>query len=148
MKRIFKSAAAMLLLLTLLLTVVSCGGQETPTTAASTAAGEGIWASALYREDTTLGEGANTLTVVVEAEGKSVTFTIHTDAATVGEALYALGIINDPTFFHICNGMLADWDADQAYWCFSQGGEMLFYGVGDAQATTAGNPTYEIIYTK
>ena len=144
-----KLTAFLLLVLTLLFAVVSCDTKSTSDTTAAAADGaSGIWANATYTEDVTLGEGVNTVIVTVEAEGKSIVLTIQTNEATLGEALYALGIINDPSFFDVCNGMKADWSKDQAYWGFYQGGTVLPYGVDNESATTAGNPSYEIIYTK
>ena len=46
-----------------------------------------IWQDATYVQDTELGEGSKTFTFVVQVEENMVTFTIHTDAETVGKAL-------------------------------------------------------------
>ena len=146
MKQTLKIVLLLAMLLTVMLSAVSCGRGESSTTLAPD--DEGIWATATYKENTELGEGANTLTVTVEAQGKSVILTVHTNQATLGEALYELGLINDPSFFDTCNGMVADWDKDQAYWGFLEGGKMCAYGVDDERATTAGNPAYEIVYTQ
>ena len=148
MKQVLKLTSLLLLLLAFVLSAVACGNGQSTTTVAGGNEQNGLWANATYTEDTTLGEGANTFTVKIEAEGKTITLTVHTDAATVGEALYALGVLNDPSFFDTCNGMVADWSKDQAYWGFYQGGKMLSYGVDDTKATTIGNPAYEIVYTK
>ncbi len=139
MKRTVKTTALLLLAVMLLLLAVSCGKKVNA---------EGLWENATYLSDTTVGEGANTVTVMIKAGEQSITLTVKTDKATLGEALYELEIINDPSFFDTCNGILASWDKDQAYWGFCQNGEMLPYGVGDEKATTAGNPTYELVYTK
>ena len=139
MKRTVKTTALLLLAVMMLLLAVSCGQKVNA---------EGLWENATYLSDTTVGEGANTVTVMIKAGEQSITLTVKTDKATLGEALYELEIINDPSFFDTCNGILASWDQDQAYWGFCQNGEMLPYGVGDEKATTAGNPTYELVYTK
>ena len=107
---------------------------------------EGIWDDATYTSDTTLGEGEKTVTVEVVAADYSVTLTVKTDEENLGDALYKLGIINDPSFFDTCNGMLASWEKDQAYWCFKQDGKKLNYGVGDAKIS--GGESFSIEYTK
>lgn len=139
MKKTMKTAASLLALLMLVVCVVSCGEKVEAT---------GLWENATYLSDTTVGEGANTVTVIITAEEKTVTLTVKTDKATLGEALYEHGIINDATFFDTCIGMKADWDKDAAYWAFYVGDEMAQYGVGDERAVTTGNPTYKIVYTK
>lgn len=139
MKKTMKTAASLLALLMLVVCVVSCGEKVEAT---------GLWENATYLSDTTVGEGANTVTVIITAEEKTVTLTVKTDKATLGEALYEHGIINDATFFDTCIGMKADWDKDAAYWAFYVGDETAQYGVGDERAVTTGNPTYKIVYTK
>lgn len=133
---------ALLLLLSLtLLTLFSCK-EESAT---------GLWADATYTEDQTFGEGAKTLTVVVEAEDRTVTFTVHTDAATVGEALLSHGLIDGdegPYGLYVkkVNGMTADYDVDQSYWSFLIGGEIAMTGV-DMTEITEGTE-YRLVYTK
>lgn len=137
MKKIL-SASALILALITIFSFVSCDmGESVP---------EGIWDDATYTSDTTLGEGEKTVTVEVVAADYSVTLTVKTDEENLGDALYKLGIINDPSFFDTCNGMLASWEKDQAYWCFKQDGKKLNYGVGDAKIS--GGESFSIEYTK
>lgn len=152
---ISKIALCLLLALVLSLAVVACdkgkdadgASTEEPSQGAEEA---GLWKDATYKEDTTLGEGARTVTVKIEAEEKTVTLTVKTDEETLGAALFSLGLLNDASFFNVCNGMTADWDKDKAYWAFYVGDAttMAAYGVNDAKAVTAGEPTYRIVYTK
>ncbi len=107
-----------------------------------------LWSTAIHTADTTVGEGSNTVTLLVTAGERSITLKIQTEKATLGEALHELGLVNDPTFFDVCNGIKADWDKDQAYWSFYVGDEVATFGIGDAQAVTTGNPTYKIVYTQ
>ena len=70
----------------------------------------------------------------VDAEGYSITFTIHTNATTVGDALVSLGLIEGEEgqygiYVKTVNGMLADWDVDQTYWAFYVNGEYGMNGV-------------------
>ena len=74
-----------------------------------------IWQDATYVQDTELGEGSKTLVVRVEVEENTVTFTIHTDAETVGQALLDLGLIAGEEsqyglYIKQVNGMTADYD--------------------------------------
>ncbi len=139
MKQTMKIASSLLLVVIFMFCAVSCAGKI------DTAA---LWASATYSADTTLGEGANTVTVAVEAGEKTVTLTIKTDKATLGEALFEHGLVNDPVFFDTCNGIKADWEKDQAYWAFYIGDEMASFGIGNEDAVTTGEHAYKLVYTK
>lgn len=105
-----------------------------------------IWGNAIHREDATVGEGSKTVTVEVEAKGHRVLLTIRTDAATLGEALYALELINDPSFFDTANGIKADWNADSAYWAYFQGDQYMSVGVNDT--AISGGEHYRLVYTQ
>ena len=99
-----------------------------------------VWADAAYKEDTTLGEGATSLTVEVTAEDKTVTFTVNTDETTVGEALLELGLIDGEVgayglYVKTVNGMLADYDIDGSYWAFYINGEYAMTGVDITEIT-------------
>ncbi|MBR2454232.1 MAG: DUF4430 domain-containing protein [Clostridia bacterium] len=141
MKKTLKTLVSVVMLLALLFSFTACKrGEDTD-----------IWSSALYLEDTELGEGAKTIVVEVKAEEKSVTFTVHTDKDTVGAALIEHGLIaGDEGQFGLyvkyVNGMLADYDIDQTYWSFYINGEMAMTGV-DGTPITEGE-TYQLVYTK
>lgn len=139
MKSTIRISVSLLMTLLLLFCTVSC---------AEKVDSAGLWESAAYLSDTELGDGANKVTVEMTAQERTVTFTLNTDKATLGEALYEQQLINDPTFFDTLNGIKADWEKDNAYWAFYVGDEMAQFGVGDAQAITVGEPTYRIVYTK
>ncbi len=139
MKQTTKIASSLLLVVVLLFCAVSCAGKI------DTAA---LWASATYSADTTLGEGASTVRVEVTAGEKTVTFTIKTDKATLGEALFEHGLVNDPVFFDTCNGIKADWNKDKASWAFYVDGELSAFGIGDAKAAATSEHAYKLLYTK
>ena len=109
-----------------------------------------IWQDATYVQDTELGEGSKTFTFVVQVEENIVTFTIHTDAETVGKALLDLGLIEGEDsqwglYVKKVNGMLADYDVDGTYWAFYENGE---YANGvDATNVTDGY-TYSFVRTR
>ena len=137
MKKTFLQISALILCIISLFTVVSCAEKVDAT---------GLWENATYLSDTTIGNGEKTITVEIVAADQSVTLTIKTDKEDLGAALYEHGIINDPSFFDTCNGILASWENDQAYWAFKQNGKMLNYGVNDAEIS--GGESFSIEYTK
>lgn len=111
----------------------------------------GLWDTAVYQQDQTFGSGSTTIEVEVQAEEKSVTFTLRTDKETVGEALLEHGLIAGEKseyglYVKTVNGMLADYDVDQSYWAFCQNGEYLMTGV-DSTAVSEGTH-FELVYTK
>ena len=72
--------------------------------------------------------------VEVKAQGQSVTFTIHTDKATLGEALFEHGLIvgeEGPYGLYVkfVNGIEADYDKDQTYWALYKNGVYMMSGV-------------------
>jgi hypothetical protein len=159
MKRTIKSTLALILALLMTLCLFSCknGEVETPETSGGAAenvgsiAREGLWKDATYLEDTSFGEGAKTVTVKVIAEDKSVTFTIKTDAETLGDALLVHNLIAGEQgdfglYVKVVNGITADYDVDQSYWGFSKNGEYMMTGV-DGTAIADGE-VYELTYTK
>ena len=151
MKRFLLILTALLLILACAFSMFACDLSEEETTAETLAEGEeieatGLWADATYRSDVTIGEGAKTISLTVEAEGKILTITLKTDKATLGEAMYEHELINDPSFFDTLNGMLASWSADQAYWAFYEGDTMMHHGVNDENIE--GGESYRFVYTK
>ena len=158
MKNTIKSTLALILALLMAFCLFSCnkGEAEAPETTVTASEGgaiakEGLWANATYLEDTTFGEGAKTVTVKVIVEGKSVTFTIKSDAKTLGDALLAHGLIAGEEssyglYVKVVNGITADYDVDQSYWGFSKGGEYMMTGVDGTEF--ADGETYELTYTK
>lgn len=106
----------------------------------------GLWESATYLSDTTVGKGANTISFDVEAAGQKITITVKTDAATLGDAMYENGLIENASFFSVLNGIEASWDKDMAYWAFYQGEDLMMHGVGDEHITDGAH--YRFVYTK
>lgn len=142
MKKITKTLLAVLLTAVLVLNFTACG-KKTETT--------GLWKNATYLKDTELGGGSGNLVVEVKAGDRSVTFTVHTDAATVGAALLDNGLIagdEGPYGLYVksVNGITADYDADQSYWAFYIDGEYATAGI-DCTDITEG-ATYRLEYTK
>ena len=112
---------------------------------------EGLWENATYLASTELGDGAKTVKVRVVAGGQSITFTINTDAATLGDALLEHDLIAGEQgayglYVKTVNGILADYDVDQTYWAFYKDGEMMMAGVDGAEISDGEH--YELIKQK
>ena len=142
MKHTAKIITSLLLIFAMLFCIVSCGEKKTE---------EGLWATALYTENTTLGEGSKTITVEVTAEEKTVVFTVKTDADTVGAALLEHNLIAGDQgeyglYVKTVNGILADYDVDQTYWAFNIGGEYAMTGVDQTEITEG--VVYQLVRTK
>ena len=125
MKHTAKIITSLLLIFAMLFCIVSCGGKKPA---------EGLWASATYTEDTTLGEGSKTITVEVTAEEKTVVFTVKTDADTVGAALLEHNLIAGDQgdyglYVKTVNGITADYDKNQTWWGFYVDGAPAAAGV-------------------
>ena len=112
---------------------------------------DGIWASALYTENTEIGEGDTKIQVEVEAEDKKITFTVNTNAETLAEALIENSLIEGEDgqygiYIKVVNGIRADYDKDKRYWALYKNGEYLMTG---ADTTPIANGEhYELVYSK
>lgn len=140
MKKILSLTALVLTLATLFL-LVSCNTVEK----------SGSWEEAIYLKDTDLGKGSKTVEVEVKADDQSITFTIHTDKQTLGEALQEHKLIEGEEgafglYVKRVNGMLADSDIDGTYWGFYKNGEMMMTGVDGATITDGEH--YELVKEK
>ena len=100
---------------------------------------------------TELGTGATTFYFeVTDKEGNTSSYTIHTDAETVGEALLENKLIDGEEgeyglYVTTVNGETLNWDTDQMYWAFYEGDEYAATGV-DATAIVDG-ATYALVAT-
>ena len=129
------SVAALLLMC---LTGLSACGKDTDTNydppSQEEGADLGLWKHAAYVADTELGDGAKILTVQVKADERQITFTIHTDKPTVGEAMQEHNLLEGEEseyglYVKEVNGIVADYDVDQYYWAFYINGEYAMSGV-------------------
>lgn len=165
MKRISeKRLLALLLALMMCVSVLLCGceSQKTPQGGDTTPADVSgdvlpdVWKTATYTSDTTVGEGAKTVTLYVTADDKSVVLTVKTDAETLGAALLALDLVaGDESQYGLyvktVNGMTADYDTDGSWWGFNsvkEDGtrEMMMVGVDGAEIS--GGEVYELVISK
>ena len=142
MKKFF----AIILALVMALSLMACGNTAVQPDADADAD------APVVTDGAALGEGAHSFTLeITDADGKTITATIHTDAETVGEALSKLEIVQGEDseyglYVTTVNGITADWDADQTYWAFYIDGEYAMTGI-DATEIVDGS-TYSLVLTK
>ena len=143
MKNALRITFALLLIFTLAFTLASCG-DDADTTA-------NPWDDAVYTENTEFGNGSKTVAVTVKVNENAVTFTIHTDKSTVGEALIEHGLISGEEgayglYVKKVNGITADYDVDQSYWAFYINGDYAMTGIELTDINEG--CVYEVVYTK
>ena len=155
MKNTITSRLSLILIFVMMISLCSCSlfAQTTTTSFVPTEENQvpELWKNATYTKDTELGEGSKTFMFKVDAEGYAITFTIHTNEATVGAALLALNIITGEDsqyglYVKTVNSILADYDIDQTYWAFYINGEYGMSGV-DTTVITEGY-TYSFVRSK
>lgn len=111
--------------------LTGCSGAPAETTEAPEPAGQ----------TTVLGEGSKVMDfTVVDKEGVTHLYTIHTDAETVGQALLELELIDGeagPYGLYIKSvlGQVLDYETDQMYWGFYVDGEYAMTGVDTTPIT-------------
>ena len=128
MKRIFK-VSALLIALVMLITLTACTKNAKNDETSETS----VWDDAWYTEDATIGEGSTQIQVEVKAEDKSITFTINTDAGTLGDALLTHSLIEGESsqygmYIKSVNQIKADYNTDGYYWAIYKNGEYLMTG--------------------
>ncbi len=136
-----RRAAMLLLTLSMIFSLAGCG-EPAPA---------GLWADAAYTADTELGKGAKTIELEVSAEETSITFTIHTDADILGDALGEHSLLAGEEseyglYVTAVNGMTAEYEADGMYWSLLKDSEYMMSGV-DATEISDGEH-YELVCTK
>lgn len=137
-KKTLSFILCMVLTVAMALSATGCNGSNNNTTPPTSAADTNNAAGA-----TVLGEGSTSFAFsVTDADGSVTQFEIHTDKATVGEALLELELIaGDDSEYGLyvktVNGITLDYDKDGKYWAFYIDGEYATTGV-DSTAVTAG----------
>ena len=81
-------------------------------------------------------QGMKTVTLeVIHGDGSSASFSVTTDAGTLGDALRSVdGLISGDDgpyglMVNTVDGETADWNRDQSWWCLTRDGERLDTGV-------------------
>lgn len=136
------------LMLVLVLALTACGQSAAPqTTTAPTAAAAAETtapAEAPASEPAVLGEGTTVFALeVTDLDGQVSAFEIHTNKATVGEALQEVGLVEGEVgqyglYITTVNGLTLDWDKDNKYWAFYIDGEYAVTSV-DSTAIETGS---------
>ena len=110
----------------------------------------GSWEDAIHLSNKTFGDGAKTIQLEVKADDQSLTFTIKTDKAFLGEALaeHDLIVSDDGPYGRYVttvNGIFAS-DADHTYWALYKNGEYSLTGVDTTPI--ADGEHYELVREK
>ena len=96
-------------------------------------------------------EAVSFTVTVTDLEGNENTFEYSSNAATVGDALVAEGLIvghqaSYGFYIDTVNGITADWDNEQTYWAFYINGEYATVGIGDTPL--AADTNYGLVLSK
>jgi len=97
-----------------------------------------------------LGEGKTTFNFkVVDADGKTTSYQINTDKATVGEALLELRLIEGEEgdyglYVKTVNGITVDYDKDGKYWAFYEGDKYAAKGVDLTPITEGATYSFKV----
>lgn len=129
----------MLLIAAMALVTTGCNDnaktQESAATEQEVATDTAQTEQAVAEDKAVVGEGNTVFTFsVVDADGVETFFEVHTDKATVGEALLENNLIEGEAsdyglYVKTVNGVKADYDADGAYWAFYVDGQYAQSGV-------------------
>ena len=89
--------------------------------------------------------------IVTDLEGNESSFQYTSNAASVGDALVAEGLVvgheaSYGLYVDSVNGIAADWDNDQTYWAFYINGAYATTGIGDTPITA--DTTYNLTLSK
>lgn len=128
-KKIASELLCMMLIMAMAFTTVGCNTDKAADNQPQAEA-----QASVETESNVLGEGQTKFVfVVVDKDGNETNFEIHTDKATVGEALLELELIAGETseyglYVKTVNGITADYDVDQTYWAFYVNDEYAMSG--------------------
>ena len=151
MKHFTKSMLCLLLVLLLAAAALTGCAQKQPadTEAPKTEAQGQTPSEQPIRETVTaIGEGEKIFHLKVTfADGEVALFDVHTDAETVGAALYNLQLISgDNGLYDTVCGRTLSWENDQMYWAFYIGEEFAMTGLDETVITP--DASYALVATK
>lgn len=130
------------------LTLTGCSNAKTP--AKTTAGSSPTDPEGETRKE--LGEGEKVIYFdVTFSDGSTSSYAIHTDAATVGDALVDEKLIDGDDsqyglYVTTVDGEVLDWNADHMYWAFYENGEYAMTGVDTTPITDGAS--YSFVATK
>ena len=128
-KKIASELLCMMLIMAMAFTTVGCNTDKAADNQPQAEA-----QASVETESNVLGEGQTKFAfVVVDKDGNETNFEIHTNKATVGEALLELELTAGETseyglYVKTVNGITADYDVDQTYWAFYVNDEYAMSG--------------------
>ena len=145
-----KKFTAILLIFVMLASLVACGGNNTPTDPSTNPSTSPSTNPATNPSQDEPDLGATFTVIVTDLDGSETTFQYTSQAATVGEALLAEGLIaGDQSDWGLMvttvNGITADWATENAYWAFYINGEYAMIGVDSTELTDGA--TYSFVKT-
>lgn len=153
-----KKLTTLILTLTLSAAMLAGCGVSASTAASSEAASSEVVSEAVSEEAASTAEAADsaaaiqfTFTVTGEDGGSTVLTLDAADGEKLSDALAAAGVISEDEaaagFVTTVNGVTADYNADGAWWCLTDGdGEMTSVGVADIELHDGDH--YAFTYTK
>ena len=153
-----KKLTTLILTLTLSAAMLAGCGVSASTAASSEAASSEVVSEAVSKEAASTAEAADsaaaiqfTFTVTGEDGGSTVLTLDAADGEKLSDALAAAGVISEDEaaagFVTTVNGVTADYNADGAWWCLTDGdGEMTSVGVADIELHDG--DSYAFTYTK
>ena len=153
-----KKLTTLILTLTLSAAMLAGCGVSASTAASSEAASSEVVSEAVSEEAASTAEAADsaaaiqfTFTVAGEDGGSTVLTLDAADGEKLSDALAAAGVISEDEaaagFVTTVNGVTADYNADGAWWCLTDGdGEMTSVGVADIELHDG--DSYAFTYTK
>ena len=153
-----KKLTTLILTLTLSAAMLAGCGVSASTAASSEAASSEAVSEAVSEEAASTAEAADsaaaiqfTFTVTGEDGGSTVLTLDAADGEKLSDALAAAGVISEDEaaagFVTTVNGVTADYNADGAWWCLTDGdGEMTSVGVADIELHDG--DSYAFTYTK
>ena len=136
-----------ILLAAAVLTLTGCSGKSR-----TASAGDQDHLPASAGNQTEVGSGKTSFYFeVTDKDGGTASYTVHTDAKTVGEALLENKLIDGTDsdyglYVTTVDGQTLDWDADQMYWAFYDNGEYATAGVD--QTEIVDGATYAFVATE
>ena len=134
--KLFASVLCMVLIVAMALSMTACSNNTT-----SDDAGAG--------QDQVQTVEKTFTVVVVDKDGNETTFDYTSDAATVGEALVAEGLIAGTESEYglmvtEVNGITADYNVDQTYWAFYIDGEYASSGVDSTDLVDGSTYSFKV----
>ena len=153
-----KKLTTLILTLALSAAMLAGCGVSASTAASSEAASSEVVSEAVSEEAASTAEAADsaaaiqfTFTVTGEDGGSTVLTLDAADGEALSDALAAAGVISEDEaaagFVTTVNGVTADYNADGAWWCLTDGdGEMTSVGVADIELHDG--DSYAFTYTK